>query len=94
MTAQNDPSYKKFFKMVQMGIPLPAVKIKAQAEGLDPNVLDNPDGPAPGGGGGGGGGGAPMPPPPPGAGGGGGGDDSGDDFSDSDKGSDSDDFSD
>lgn len=87
--------------MVDMGIPLPAVKMKASAEGLDPNILDNPDAPMPGSGGGGGvpppppgaGGGGGMPPPPPGAGGGGGSDDE-IHFSDSAEDSDSDDFSD
>ncbi|KAJ8598606.1 hypothetical protein CTAYLR_001706 [Chrysophaeum taylorii] len=34
------PSYPKFFKMLQMGIPKPAVQQKMMAEGLDPTVLD------------------------------------------------------
>uniref|UniRef100_A0A1B0BWB7 WASH complex subunit 3 n=1 Tax=Glossina palpalis gambiensis TaxID=67801 RepID=A0A1B0BWB7_9MUSC len=35
--------FKKYFKMVQVGVPTQAVKIKMQAEGLDPNILDNPN---------------------------------------------------
>ncbi|XP_023298220.2 WASH complex subunit 3 [Lucilia cuprina] len=36
-------SYKKFFKMLQVGVPLQAIKIKMQVEGLDCNMLDNPN---------------------------------------------------
>ncbi|KAL3266213.1 hypothetical protein HHI36_010395 [Cryptolaemus montrouzieri] len=35
-----DPRYSKYFKMVQVGVPIPAVKLKMQSEGLDPNILD------------------------------------------------------
>lgn len=35
-----DPLYGKFFKMVQVGVPVQAVKLKMQNEGLDPNILD------------------------------------------------------
>lgn len=35
-----DVSYQKFFKMVQVGVPVQAVKLKMQNEGLDPNILD------------------------------------------------------
>lgn len=35
--------YRKYFKMLKVGIPAPAVKIKMNSEGLDPNLLDNPD---------------------------------------------------
>jgi hypothetical protein len=34
------PKYSKFFKMLKVGLPLPAVKQKAQAEGVDPAILD------------------------------------------------------
>ena len=34
------PEYDRFVKMVQVGVPLQAVKLKLQLEGLDPNVLD------------------------------------------------------
>ncbi|XP_065356881.1 WASH complex subunit 3 [Calliphora vicina] len=36
-------SYKKFFKMLQVGVPAQAIKIKMQLEGLDTNMLDNPN---------------------------------------------------
>lgn len=42
-----DPRYMRFFKMVQVGVPPPAVKGKMAAEGLDPSLLDDPDAPAP-----------------------------------------------
>lgn len=34
------PEYDRFVKMVQVGVPLQAVKLKVSLEGLDPNVLD------------------------------------------------------
>ncbi|KAJ8730490.1 hypothetical protein PYW08_001903 [Mythimna loreyi] len=34
------PEYDRFVKMVQVGVPVQAVKLKLQLEGLDPNVLD------------------------------------------------------
>ncbi|KAF9795807.1 hypothetical protein SFRURICE_013813 [Spodoptera frugiperda] len=34
------PEYDRFVKMVQVGVPLQAVKLKLSLEGLDPNVLD------------------------------------------------------
>ncbi|EDV59290.1 WASH complex subunit 3 [Drosophila erecta] len=41
--ACEDLRYRKFFKMVQVGVPAPAVKQKMQSEGLEPRVLDTPD---------------------------------------------------
>ncbi|XP_045494675.1 WASH complex subunit 3 [Colias croceus] len=35
-----NPEYLRFVKMVQVGVPLQAVKLKLTLEGLDPNVLD------------------------------------------------------
>ncbi|CAK4617098.1 hypothetical protein LEN26_014686 [Aphanomyces euteiches] len=35
-----NPAYEKFFKLIKMGMPKEQVKLKAQAEGLDPSVLD------------------------------------------------------
>jgi Subunit CCDC53 of WASH complex len=35
-----DPSYTKFFKMVQFGVPPQAVKLKMQSEGLNPDFLE------------------------------------------------------
>uniref|UniRef100_A0A7S2S8L7 Uncharacterized protein n=2 Tax=Rhizochromulina marina TaxID=1034831 RepID=A0A7S2S8L7_9STRA len=67
----DDPTYSKYFKMLKMHVPKPAIMFKMEAEGLDSSVLDmfDPDNP----------GGAPpraaappppgppggMPPPPP-----------------------------
>jgi WASH complex subunit CCDC53 len=48
-----DPRYARFFKMLKMGVPLPAAKMKASAEGLNPDYLDlDPSSPAPVGAGG------------------------------------------
>mmetsp|Transcript_3147 Transcript_3147/g.6337 ORF Transcript_3147/g.6337 Transcript_3147/m.6337 type:complete len:211 (+) Transcript_3147:307-939(+) len=45
---KDDPRYGRYFKMVRMGVPPPAVKVKMSAEGFDPSVLDqDPEGPAP-----------------------------------------------
>lgn len=40
---KEDYRYKKYFKMIQFGVPVPAIKMKLQAEGIDPDILDNPD---------------------------------------------------
>ncbi|KAI5633856.1 subunit CCDC53 of WASH complex domain-containing protein [Phthorimaea operculella] len=34
------PEYDRFVKMVHVGVPLPAVKLKLSTEGLDPDILD------------------------------------------------------
>ena len=44
----DDERFSKYFKMLKMGVPMQAVKNKMKAEGLDDNVLDNPDAPADG----------------------------------------------
>ncbi|ALC38656.1 CG7429 [Drosophila busckii] len=41
--ACEDSRYKKFFKMLQVGVPAAAVKQKMFAEGLEPTILDQPD---------------------------------------------------
>lgn len=41
--AKDDYRYKKYYKMVHFGVPPAAIKQKMQAEGVDPNLLDNPD---------------------------------------------------
>lgn len=38
--ASDDVRYKRFFKMLQFGVPAPAVKQKMQVDGLDPNILE------------------------------------------------------
>ncbi|CAH1250046.1 WASHC3 [Branchiostoma lanceolatum] len=49
MTVAQDPRYAKFFKMINMGVPVQALKAKVMMEGLDPDLLDTPDAPAPAG---------------------------------------------
>lgn len=38
--ACDDTRYRKYFKMLQFGVPAPAVKLKMANEGFDPNVLE------------------------------------------------------
>lgn len=38
--ASDDTRYRKFFKMLQFGVPAPAVKLKMQTEGFDPSILE------------------------------------------------------
>lgn len=38
--AAEDTRYRKFFKMLQFGVPAPAVKLKMQTEGFDPSILE------------------------------------------------------
>lgn len=37
--APSHPEYDRFIKMVSVGVPLEAVKLKLSAEGLDPNLF-------------------------------------------------------
>ena len=39
-TLQDDPKYAKYFQMLKMHIPRPAVEAKMRAEGVDPAILD------------------------------------------------------
>lgn len=48
LTAIDNPHFAKFFKMLQFGVPIQAVKNKMEIEGLDPNILDNPNNVIPG----------------------------------------------
>lgn len=38
--ASEDIRYKKYFKMLQFGVPAPAVKLKMIADGLDARLLE------------------------------------------------------
>lgn len=38
-TVSDNPELQKYYKMLKVGVPLPAVKIKMSAEGLDPDLL-------------------------------------------------------
>ncbi|XP_063823075.1 WASH complex subunit 3 [Ostrinia nubilalis] len=37
---QTRPEYDRFIKMVQVGVPLQAVKLKVSMEGLDPDIFE------------------------------------------------------
>ncbi|KAG7454506.1 hypothetical protein MATL_G00260400 [Megalops atlanticus] len=50
MTVAKDPRYARYLKMVQVGVPVVAIKNKMIQEGLDPGLLDTPDAPVPDGG--------------------------------------------
>jgi WASH complex subunit CCDC53 len=40
MTVRQDPRFSKYFKMVEMGVPFPAVQNKFAAEtGMNPAIL-------------------------------------------------------
>merc|ERR1712013_782387 len=45
-TVAEDERYSKFFKMLKMGVPLQAVKNKMFQEGLNGDILEDPDAPA------------------------------------------------
>ncbi|XP_033101569.1 WASH complex subunit 3-like [Anneissia japonica] len=47
ITVSQDKRYAKFFKMINMGVPAAALRQKARLEGLNPDLLDTPDAPAP-----------------------------------------------
>ncbi|XP_026882817.2 WASH complex subunit 3 [Electrophorus electricus] len=47
MTIAKDPRYARYLKMVQVGVPIMAIKTKMILEGLDPSLLDSPDAPVP-----------------------------------------------
>ncbi|XP_071546970.1 WASH complex subunit 3 [Panulirus ornatus] len=42
-----DPRFVQYFKMLKLGVPEPAVRMKMSSEGLDPSLLDDPNAPAP-----------------------------------------------
>ncbi|XP_071502188.1 WASH complex subunit 3-like [Diadema setosum] len=47
MTVSQDPRYMKYFRMINMGVPVGALRQKLLNEGLDPGLLDTPNAPAP-----------------------------------------------
>lgn len=49
MTVAKDPRYARYLKMVQVGVPVMAIRNKMVMDGLDPNLLDTPDAPMPNG---------------------------------------------
>lgn len=38
---RQDPRYEKYFKMMYVGVPVPAIKQKMMSEGVDPSILDS-----------------------------------------------------
>lgn len=42
MTVANDPAFKKYFKLKSMSMPVDQIKLKMEADGVDPDLLDNP----------------------------------------------------
>ncbi|KAG7456222.1 hypothetical protein MATL_G00249410 [Megalops atlanticus] len=43
LTVAKDPRYARYLKMVQVGVPVMAIKNKMILEGLDPSLLDTPN---------------------------------------------------
>ncbi|XP_036026007.1 WASH complex subunit 3 isoform X2 [Onychomys torridus] len=48
-TVAKDPRYARYLKMVQVGVPVMAIRNKMISEGLDPELLEKPDAPVPNG---------------------------------------------
>lgn len=49
LTVAKDPRYARYLKMVQVGVPVMAIRNKMLSEGLDPDLLEKPDAPVPNG---------------------------------------------
>ncbi|XP_032972128.1 WASH complex subunit 3 isoform X2 [Rhinolophus ferrumequinum] len=47
LTVAKDPRYARYLKMVQVGVPVMAIRNKMVLEGLDPDLLERPDAPVP-----------------------------------------------
>uniref|UniRef100_UPI00398F1C19 WASH complex subunit 3 isoform X1 n=1 Tax=Pristiophorus japonicus TaxID=55135 RepID=UPI00398F1C19 len=47
ITVAKDPRYARYLKMVQVGVPLMAIRNKMISEGLKPDLLETPDAPVP-----------------------------------------------
>ncbi|XP_019587763.1 WASH complex subunit 3 isoform X2 [Rhinolophus sinicus] len=47
LTVAKDPRYARYLKMVQVGVPVMAIRNKMVSEGLDPDLLERPDAPVP-----------------------------------------------
>ncbi|XP_060695580.1 WASH complex subunit 3 [Hemiscyllium ocellatum] len=47
ITVAKDPRYARYLKMVQVGVPVMAIRNKMISEGLDPDLLETPDAPVP-----------------------------------------------
>lgn len=47
VTVAKDPRYARYLKMVQVGVPVMAIRNKMISEGLNPGLLETPDAPVP-----------------------------------------------
>ncbi|XP_057597454.1 WASH complex subunit 3 isoform X1 [Hippopotamus amphibius kiboko] len=47
LTVAKDPRYARYLRMVQVGVPVMAIRNKMISEGLDPDLLERPDAPVP-----------------------------------------------
>ncbi|XP_023394659.1 WASH complex subunit 3 isoform X4 [Loxodonta africana] len=47
LTVAKDPRYARYLKMVQVGVPVLAIRNKMISEGLDPDLIERPDAPVP-----------------------------------------------
>ncbi|XP_038636307.1 WASH complex subunit 3 isoform X1 [Scyliorhinus canicula] len=47
VTVAKDPRYARYLKMVQVGVPVMAIRTKMVSEGLNPDLLETPDAPVP-----------------------------------------------
>ncbi|XP_041072272.1 WASH complex subunit 3 isoform X2 [Carcharodon carcharias] len=47
VTVAKDPRYARYLKMVQVGVPVMAIRNKMISDGLDPDLLETPDAPVP-----------------------------------------------
>jgi len=45
-TVSTDPRYSQYFTMLRMRVPVAAIKQKMMLEGINPDILDNPDAPS------------------------------------------------
>ncbi|OQS03817.1 hypothetical protein THRCLA_03895, partial [Thraustotheca clavata] len=56
LTVIADPKFKKYFKLLSMNMPVDQIKLKMEADGVDPDLLEHPEKTSPN---------DPGPPPPP-----------------------------
>ena len=47
LTVAKDPRYARYLKMVQVGVPVMAIRNKMISEGLDPDFPERPNDPVP-----------------------------------------------
>ncbi|XP_054242638.1 WASH complex subunit 3 isoform X1 [Indicator indicator] len=47
ITVSKDPRYARYLKMVQVGVPVMAIRNKMISEGLNPDLLETPNAPVP-----------------------------------------------